>query len=261
MRHGALIAAVLLALSACRASSSSVSREKSGSKETQTTRLPGRSESTREIIPGTGLEGKGDAPFDVEVEEEPAPVLTKEERAAREAERKKRRKEILKAVGEHEDPFAELLRTDGYSGPLMASSAVEAFAQGRNLAAVLFAQAAVGADPGNGSRRRLLSAISKATDIPADPEGLLPLEALVHLELKRADSAFFNERFGDAIQRSRRVLLLDDSKTGAWLRLGSAHYALGERKRARRAYGKASLLDPKDKTLTRFMAERGWNGK
>lgn len=259
MRHGALIAAVLLALSACRASSSTVSREKSDSAKTRTTRLPGRSESTREIIPGTGPESKGDAPLGGQ--EEPAPVLAEEERAAQEAERKKRRKEILKAVSESKDPFAELLRIDGYSGPLMAGSAVEAFAQGRNLAAILFAQAAVGADPGNGSRRRLLSAISRATEIPADPEGLLPLEALIHLELKRADAAFFNEKFGEAIQHSRRVLLLDDSKTGAWLRLGSAHYALGERRRARRAYGTASLLDPQDKTLTRFMAERGWNGK
>lgn len=257
-----LIAVVLPALSACRASTSAIQREKStATKETKTTRLPGRLGGELGPMPGTEPEeGEGFAPF--ADDDEPAPILTEEERRRLEIRRAERRRSLLKEIGaDKEDPYLDLLRSDGYDGPLMAGRAIESYAEGRYLAAVLFAQAAVGADPGNGSRRRLLSAISKATKIPTDPEGLLPLEALVHRELKRADTAFFDEKFGAAIQHARRALLLDDSNNGGWLRLGSAHYAIGERRRARRAYKKASIIDPNDRQLSRFMKERGWNGK
>lgn len=156
------------------------------------------------------------------------------------------------------DALNELLRPDDLDGPMLAGTALESFAQGSELKAVLLAQAALGADPGNGARRRMLKALSEETGIPADPEGTLPLRALARHELSRAEGAFFEGRYGEAIQACRRALLLDAEEPTAWLRLGSSYYALGDETRARAAWDRARGLRPGDPALTRFLAERGW---
>jgi tetratricopeptide (TPR) repeat protein len=169
-----------------------------------------------------------------------------------------RRAELLAEAGGGHDLLAEALRSDDFGGPVTTGEAIEAYAEGRELKAVLLAQAALGADPGNGARRRLLSALEKKTGLKADAEGILPMDGLVHLELKRAEEAFFSERFGAAVQACRRVLLLDPDSRDAWLRLGSAHYALGDEDRAKAAYLRARQLEPGDAGLDRFLETRGW---
>ncbi|MBI2362142.1 MAG: tetratricopeptide repeat protein, partial [Elusimicrobia bacterium] len=168
-----------------------------------------------------------------------------------------RRRLILDRLGGME-AFNELLRPDDLDGPLLAGNALEAFAQGSELRAVLLAQAALGADPGNGARRRLLKAVSEETGIAADPEGTLPLRALVQHELSRSEAAFFEGRYGPAVQACRRALLLDPDDAMAWLRLGSSYYALGDESRARAAWDRARRLKADDPALSRFLAERGW---
>lgn len=168
-----------------------------------------------------------------------------------------RRAEILGHVG-GAAALTELLRADDQDGPLLAGLALEAYASGAELKAVLFAQAALGADPGNGARRRFLQAVASATGIPFDPEGVLPPAALVQHELTRAETAFFDRRFGAAAQFCRRALLVAPEDVSAWTRLGSSLYAVGDEERAKQAYTKAAALKPGDETLTKFMAERGW---
>ena len=56
----------------------------------------------------------------------------------------------------------------------------------------------------------------------------------------------------------RRALLLDPQNRQAWVRLGSAHYALGEKKRASEAYLRALELGPDDLELQEFLKERRW---
>lgn len=152
----------------------------------------------------------------------------------------------------------ELLRADDLDGPLLSGTALEAYAEGSELKAVLFAQAALGADLGNSSRRKFLNILATETGIPFDPEGVLPPAALVHHELARAEAAFFEKRYGAAAQFCRRALLVSPEHAGAWTRLGSTYYAVGDEARARQAYAKALSLDPDDPTLTKFLTERGW---
>ncbi|MBI3296828.1 MAG: tetratricopeptide repeat protein [Elusimicrobia bacterium] len=168
-----------------------------------------------------------------------------------------RRGRLLERLG-GAGSFSELLRLDDFNGPLLAGESIEAYAEGSELKAVLLSQAALGADPGNGARRRLLKVLEDLTGIPADPEGLLPLDALVQHELSGAEQAFFDRRFGAAIQACRRALLLLPENRSAWLRLGSSYYALGDEARAREAWGRARGLDPADPALARFLAEKGW---
>lgn len=167
-----------------------------------------------------------------------------------------RRSDILKGLGD--GGLGGLLRADDLEGPLLAGVALEAYAEGNELKAVLFAQAALGADPGNGIRRRFLHAVASGTGIPFDPEGVLPPSALVQHELARAETAFFDRRFGAAAQFCRRALLIAPEDATAWTRLGSSLYAVGDEERAKQAYSRAVALKPGDKSLVKFMAERGW---
>lgn len=170
-----------------------------------------------------------------------------------------RRLDLLsQASGEEGDLLQAAVRHDDFGGSLQMGEAIEAYADGEELRSLLLAQAAVGADPGNGARRKLLETLEAKTGLTADPEGMLPLKALVHLELKRADEHFFGERFGAALQACRRALLLSPKEHEGWMRLGSTHYALGEMDRAKAAYLRARALDPKDAHLERFLLERGW---
>lgn len=157
-----------------------------------------------------------------------------------------------------ENPFGGLLRADEYEGSLDAGRAVEAFAAGEDLKALLFAQAAVGADPGNTARRSLLHQIAAKTGLTPDPEGELPRRALLAYELSAAGNAFFEERFGEALQRARRAILLDERSADAWKRKASAELALGDEARAKASYAQALALDPDDERLDRFLEGRGW---
>ncbi|TBR20497.1 tetratricopeptide repeat protein [bacterium] len=168
-----------------------------------------------------------------------------------------RRLALLARLG---DPSAlsDLLRPDDLDGPLLSGVAVEAYAEGLELKAVLFAQAALGADPGNAARRKLLNVLALDTGIPFDPDGVLPRAALVQHELTRAEAAFFERRFGAAAQFCRRALLVGPEDPEAWTRLGSSYYAVGDEERAKQAYAKARALRPGDEALARFLAEKGW---
>jgi len=150
------------------------------------------------------------------------------------------------------------LTDDDSAGGVLARSAVSAYLQKENLKAVLLAQAALGDDPGSEARRVLLIVLARRTGIDFDPEGVLPLAGLVQHELRKAETAFFDQRFGAAVQASRRALLLDPRDARGWQRLGSAQYALGMESEARAAYLRALELDPKDPHLRRFMDEKGW---
>lgn len=200
------------------------------------------------------------SPVLIEEESDPDPEMlshmsTEEEWATRNA----RREKILEQLGDKEIPLAKLLKPDAFDGPIAAGNAIEAYANGENLRAVLFAHAALGADPGNKTRRRMLQVLIKKTGIPYDPHAILPMGSLIHQELSHAETAFFEERFGEAIQRCRRALLLNDRHAEAWVRLGSAHYAAGEPQRAKEAYRHALALKPNNQELRAFMLKRGWD--
>jgi len=161
------------------------------------------------------------------------------------------------SLGEKKVRTEDLLIDDRPGGG-EARNSLFSYMEGDNMKAVLMAQAAVGADPDNETRQALLLTLSRATGISIDSDGLLPLPALVQYELRRAEVAFFDQRYGAAIQSSRRALLLDPKNSMAWQRLGSAHYALGQEKEAKEAYKRALELEPNDFHLRVFMAEKGW---
>jgi tetratricopeptide (TPR) repeat protein len=169
-----------------------------------------------------------------------------------------RRVDLLRSAGIPDADLARVLAADPYGGQTQAAEAIEAYASGEELKALLLAQAAAGAEPGSGPRRRLLAGIAAKTGLAADPDGILPLPGIVHLELRRAEEAFFAEKYGAAAQSCRRALLLVPGNAKAWTRLGSALHALGDPVGANEAYQKALVFSPKDDELRAFMRERGY---
>lgn len=174
------------------------------------------------------------------------------------AETASRRVDLLRSAGISEAGLVQALEPDSYGGQRQAAEAIEAYASGEDLKALLLAQAAAGAEPGSGPRRRLLAGIEAKTGLASDPEGVLPLSGLVHLELRRAEEAFFAEKYGAAVQACRRVLLLEPGNAQAWTRLGSALYAVGDSVGANEAYRKALVFSPNDEELKAFMREKGY---
>ncbi|MFA5139269.1 MAG: tetratricopeptide repeat protein [Elusimicrobiota bacterium] len=169
-----------------------------------------------------------------------------------------RRVDLLRSAGISEAELKRALELDPYGGEAQAAEAIEAYASGEELKAMLLAQAAAGAEPGSGPRRKLLKGLEEKTGIEADPAEILPLPGIVHLELQRAEEAFFAEKYGAAVQACRKALLLEPGNAQAWTRLGSAHHALGDAVSANEAYQKALVFSPKDDELRAFMKERGY---
>jgi len=166
---------------------------------------------------------------------------------------------LLTELGLETDPVrAEELFLEGSPASDWTRVALDAYVRRQPLQAVLFAQAAVGEDPDNEARRLLLSALARRTGVDADPQGLLPLSVLVEYELRSAEDAFFDRRFGSAAQHCRRALLLEPGSAKAWQKLGSALYAQGEEAQAREAYRRALRADPRDERLHAFLQEKGW---
>lgn len=160
-------------------------------------------------------------------------------------------------LGERDPAREEELFKDETRGGAWVRTALDAYLRRDDLRAVLFAQAAVGDDPGNETRRSLLAALLKRSGIEPDPQGLLPLPGLLQHELRLSETAFFEQRYGASAQHSRRALLLDPESAKAWQRLGSAQYALGQNDEAGSAWRKALALDPSDERLRAFLREKG----
>lgn len=156
-------------------------------------------------------------------------------------------------------------RQDAYAeqaGPAgrAAKSAIGAFAQGRDIEAVLEASVAVGEDPQTEAYRLLLAALAQKTALAAPKEELLPRSALVQLKLQRAERHVLERRFGEAARECQEAVWLDPRNAQAWTRLGSTRWASGDPQRAREAFEQTLLLDPKNAEVREFMRSKGLVG-
>ncbi|MBI4423253.1 MAG: tetratricopeptide repeat protein [Elusimicrobia bacterium] len=139
-----------------------------------------------------------------------------------------------------------------------AHEAIVAYAEGRDLPSVLLASAALGAEPGSEAYRFLLRTLSRRTGFALPEQEAVPRAALAQLKLQRAETAYFEKRYGEAARLCQEALWVDPRNALGWTRLGSARLASGEPGKARDAYRKAFELDPDNGELRRFMASRGW---
>lgn len=151
---------------------------------------------------------------------------------------------------------AKALSAGGEQGESGRES-IRALMEGDDLKSLLLAQAAHGAAPDAEAFRALLHAVSKTTfQRPAQDE-LLPAAQLVDLKLRKALSSFEAERYEEAAEHCRQVLLLDPNSALAHERLGSAYFALELKSKALFEWREALRLRPGNDSLRDFLKRIG----
>jgi tetratricopeptide (TPR) repeat protein len=132
-------------------------------------------------------------------------------------------------------------------------SAVRAFIDREDAAALLFAQAAHGTDTEQEPYKALMDSIASLTYQKPAQDEILPAAALIARKLEKSLQSFRARRFEEAAERCREALLLKPDHPLALVRLGSAYFAMGLKDRALLEWRKALELNPQDEALKDFM--------
>lgn len=173
--------------------------------------------------------------------------------------REKRLGAIVAGLKLAEIPSRENLFAPGPEQADAADEAVRAYMEGKDLKALLLAHAAYGANiRGAAVFEELLTLISDLANIAIRHAEILPKSAMIKHKLEVAGNSFYTGGFKIAAQECEEVLLLDDKNKLAWKRLGSAYFALGDTKEARRAYENVLKLDPADGSVLKFLQLQNW---
>lgn len=168
----------------------------------------------------------------------------------------KRLSRLVKAIGfeAHEEDVAEL--SQNTKSALIAQQAIEAYLAGEEDRAMLLAHAALGSAPRVPTYHRLLDSMAKLTDRKVQRDQIMPPGRLAALKMKQGVEAVYARRFNVATNILRESLWLDPANALAWTRLGSAYFAMGDRRRAKIAWTKALGINPGDDKLRRFMKQQ-----
>lgn len=142
---------------------------------------------------------------------------------------------------------------------LLSHQAVTSYLDRDDGRAILFAHAAHGQDTRTAAYHEMLLALAKLTRREVRREDILPVESLISRRLQIAVNAVLSRKFGEAVIACQEALLLDPNSAVAWTRLGSAHFAAGDRGEAREAWMNALRLNPGDEKLRKFMEAQNLN--
>jgi hypothetical protein len=141
----------------------------------------------------------------------------------------------------------------------VAHEAFMAYVDGYDLKAFLLAHAAWGANiRGEAVFEELLQVLCQLTRNNIRREEMLPKVALVKEKLRKAAKYFYIQQFDMAAKECEEAVLLDEANVIGWTRLGSAYYIMGDKEKAKKAYGRALALNPGDKVILQFMEAQGW---
>jgi len=158
-----------------------------------------------------------------------------------------------------EDASLEKAFSSGTEQSDLAHEAVTAYAQGLELKALLLAHAARGTDVrGPAVFEGLLYTLSELTRNNVRRDEILPLTALIKEKLRKSVRYFYVQRFDMAAKECEEAVMIDERNHIGWTRLGSAYFMMGDKVKAKQAYGKALELRPDDAVTRQFMQSQGW---
>jgi tetratricopeptide (TPR) repeat protein len=118
-----------------------------------------------------------------------------------------------------------------------------------HAASLLCLGAALGARPLDETLRRFIAGVEKESGRTLDPEDVRPPKELAALRLEQAEQDFNERRFQRARLRCLDAVVLEPDNALAYTRLGSVHYALGDKLGAREAWRQARALNPEDQDV------------
>jgi len=141
----------------------------------------------------------------------------------------------------------------------VAHESIMAYVNGNDLKSFLLAHAAWGANLGGDPVfEELLTVLGSLTRDRVRRDELLPRTALVKEKLRKAATAFYTQQFDLAVKECEEAVLLDETNSIAWTRLGSAYFMMGDKDKTKRAYKKALEINPGDSVVRQFMESQGW---
>ncbi len=139
----------------------------------------------------------------------------------------------------------------------LAQASIMSFLEEDTQKAILFAHAALGQDVRNAVYNKFLRSMAAVTGQEVRREDVLPVPALISQRLKQAVDSVFAQKFEAGIKACKDALALDPQNGTAWMRLGSAYFASGDKTQAAASYKNALQLDPTNEKLRQFMAQQG----
>ncbi|UCG78117.1 MAG: tetratricopeptide repeat protein [Nitrospirota bacterium] len=127
---------------------------------------------------------------------------------------------------------------------------------GNKKAAVAAAWYAVQIDPQNTTALAIKNYMEmKYATLVATMEPPIGSMNIIDQYLFAALNHIYEGRYDMSIQETGIVIALDPDSLLAWKRLGSAYFAMGEKKKARNAWQRALKIDPNDKELKQFIKQ------
>lgn len=141
----------------------------------------------------------------------------------------------------------------------VANEAIMAYVNGADLKAFLLSHAALGANPGGEPVfEDLMLTMGRLTRNSVRRDEVLSRTALLKEKLRKAAGYFYIKRFNLAAKECEEAVLLEETNTTAWTRLGSAYFMLGDKSKAKDAYLEALRLNPQDAVTKKFVESQGW---
>lgn len=149
---------------------------------------------------------------------------------------------------------ADQLKADS-TPALMAARSIKNLLDGDSSDAMLLAHVAAGNTGKDSIFMRLLQSMSKETRQSITREDVLPPGTFIQERTKRALDAIYARRYDIAVRACRDSLVVQPDDGAAWMRLGSAHFAAGDKSKALEAYRKALSLDDNNDNLRMFIEQ------
>jgi len=108
-------------------------------------------------------------------------------------------------------------------------------------------------DPTNRSADELLRVIKKAHNITAPEVGTTKGMSLVEEKLYKCLNYFYDGKYNLVIKEAQEVLTLEPDNPIAYKRIGSAYFAIGDKKRAVKNWRKSLEINPSDEDLRDYI--------
>ena len=152
---------------------------------------------------------------------------------------------------ERPDEITTLRATD--QAALLAQKSIFSYLDGHDGKAMIWASVAAGSGNKTMPYIDFVKTMAYLTSMKISDGDLLPPAEFVSKKMETALQAIYQKRFADAVKDCQQAITINPDESSAWTRLGSAYFAWGHKKEAKKAYEKALSLDPKDVNLKKFM--------
>jgi tetratricopeptide (TPR) repeat protein len=172
-------------------------------------------------------------------------------------EKTRRLRAVVRTMGLEDRPEWQVTFKTQSDQAIEGQKAMTAFLDNDEQKAMIYAHVTRGINPRDPAFQAMLIAMSQLSRLEIHKEDILPPDVFVEHKLQESVGMVYHRQFDTAENMLSDALVLDPKNVMAWMRLGSAYFASGDKKNARDAWIKALEIDPSNEKLRQFMAQQG----